>query len=141
MMRCSRLPPLASPVFNAFRQCWIPAISISHNLNLHSASIYASFSSYVSKSFKHVKPLWIRPMSLHRPSFKVTGQFRCFFRDSIYPLLILRFVEMRLEFQFVPSLTSRRDVCGTVLFVSHLVRSVRCVSSFPELQTYISFLR
>ncbi|TYJ96106.1 rhodanese-like/PpiC domain-containing protein 12 [Cucumis melo var. makuwa] len=75
MMRCNRLPPLASPVFNAFRQCWIPAIFISHHSNFHSASIYASFSSYVSKSFKHVKPLLIRPTSLHHPSYKVTASF------------------------------------------------------------------
>ncbi|XP_038902730.1 rhodanese-like/PpiC domain-containing protein 12, chloroplastic [Benincasa hispida] len=73
MLRCSRLPPLASPVFNAVRQCWMPALCVSHHSNLYSASIYASFCSYVSKSFKHVQPLWIRPMPLHHPSYKVTA--------------------------------------------------------------------
>lgn len=74
MLRCSRMPPLASPVLSAFRRCWIPAICIPHQLNLHCASIYAPFCSFASKSFIHGQHLRSRPMSVHHPSSKVTGE-------------------------------------------------------------------
>ncbi|XP_022995118.1 rhodanese-like/PpiC domain-containing protein 12, chloroplastic isoform X1 [Cucurbita maxima] len=75
MMRCGRLPPLASPVIHAFRRCWIPALCIAQQSFLHSASIYAPFCSYASKSFKHGQRLLIRPMSGHHPSSKVAASF------------------------------------------------------------------
>ncbi|XP_022152997.1 rhodanese-like/PpiC domain-containing protein 12, chloroplastic [Momordica charantia] len=75
MLRCSRLPPFASPVFNAFGRRWIPALWLSNQSNLRSACFYAPFCSHVPKSFKHGQRLWTRSMSVHHPSSKVTASF------------------------------------------------------------------